>query len=76
MSKQTSPTLRFLGAAGTVTGSRYLIETGGRRILIDCGLFQGFKTLRDRNRKPFPVRPSTRCFSPMRISTTPAICPR
>ena len=51
--------LRFLGAAGTVTGSRYLIEAGGRRILVDCGLFQGFKQLRARNRKPFPVRPST-----------------
>ena len=51
--------LRFLGAAGTVTGSRYLIEAAGRRILVDCGLFQGFKQLRARNRKPFPVRPST-----------------
>lgn len=50
-------TLRFLGATGTVTGSRYLIETGHRCILVDCGLFQGFKNLRDRNRKPFPVRP-------------------
>ena len=52
------PSIRFLGAAGTVTGSRYLIEVGQRRILIDCGLFQGFKTLRDRNRKPFPARPA------------------
>lgn len=51
--------LRFLGAAGTVTGSRYLIEAGGRRILVDCGLFQGFKQLRARNRKPFPVRPGS-----------------
>ncbi len=53
------PRLRFLGAAGTVTGSRYLVEIGRRRILIDCGLFQGYKTLRLRNRKPFPVRPSS-----------------
>lgn len=53
------PTLRFLGAAGTVTGSRYLVEWGQRRILIDCGLFQGFKQLRRRNRKPFPVRPKS-----------------
>ncbi|MBC2861637.1 MBL fold metallo-hydrolase [Stappia sp. 28M-7] len=53
------PKLRFLGAAGTVTGSRYLIEAMGRRILIDCGLFQGFKQLRTRNRKPFPVRVNT-----------------
>lgn len=58
MTRLTRPTLRFLGAAGTVTGSRYLVEVGHRRILVDCGLFQGFKTLRDRNRKPFPVRPS------------------
>lgn len=53
------PTLRFLGAAGTVTGSRYLIEWRHRRVLIDCGLFQGFKQLRRRNRKPFPVRPAS-----------------
>lgn len=59
MARDIRPTLRFLGAAGTVTGSRYLLEFGERHILIDCGLFQGFKTLRDRNRKPFPVRPST-----------------
>jgi len=58
MSQFRPPTLRFLGAAGTVTGSRYLIEAGQRRILVDCGLFQGFKQLRPRNRKPFPVRPS------------------
>lgn len=57
MTRFARPSLRFLGAAGTVTGSRYLIEAGRRRILIDCGLFQGFKTLRDRNRKPFPARP-------------------
>ncbi len=59
MKHSDHPTLRFLGAAGTVTGSRYLIEAGNRRILIDCGLFQGFKQLRRRNRKPFPVRPSS-----------------
>lgn len=53
------PKLRFLGAAGTVTGSRYLIEALGQRILIDCGLFQGFKQLRARNRRPFPVRPNS-----------------
>lgn len=52
-------TLQFLGAAGTVTGSRYLVESGGRRILVDCGLFQGYKQLRDRNRAPFPVPPDT-----------------
>ena len=55
----SSPTLQFLGAAGTVTGSRYLIEAGGRRLLVDCGLFQGHKQLRDRNRADFPVPPDT-----------------
>lgn len=51
--------LRFLGAADTVTGSRYLIDTGAARILVDCGLFQGYKVLRDRNRAPFPVPPES-----------------
>jgi metallo-beta-lactamase family protein len=41
--------LTFLGATGTVTGSRYLLEHGGRRLLVDCGLFQGLKQLRLRN---------------------------
>ena len=41
--------ITFLGGAGTVTGSKYLIETQGRRILVDCGLFQGFKQWRNRN---------------------------
>ncbi len=47
--------IRFLGAAGTVTGSRYLLTQGGHSILIDCGLFQGVKNIRSRNWKPFPV---------------------
>jgi len=38
--------LSFLGATGTVTVSKYLIEHDGRRVLVDCGLFQGFKQLR------------------------------
>jgi metallo-beta-lactamase family protein len=42
-------TLHFLGAIDTVTGSRYLVDTGSARILVDCGLFQGFKKLRQRN---------------------------
>lgn len=54
-----TPTLRFLGAADTVTGSRYLVETRKGRILVDCGLFQGYKVLRDRNRAPFPVPPES-----------------
>lgn len=52
------PMLRFLGAAGTVTGSRHLLEIGDRRILLDCGLFQGVKTLRLRNWAPFQVPPA------------------
>ncbi len=50
--------LTFLGAARTVTGSKYLVETGGHKILIDCGLFQGLKELRLRNWEPLPVDPS------------------
>jgi len=49
--------LTFAGAAGTVTGSRYLLDTGTRRILLDCGLFQGYKQLRLRNWARFPVSP-------------------
>lgn len=49
--------LSFLGAAGTVTGSKYLIETGNKRYLVDCGLFQGLKPLRLRNWEPLPVEP-------------------
>ena len=50
--------LTFLGAAGTVTGSKYLLEANGRRLLIDCGLFQGLKELRLRNWNRLPVPPS------------------
>jgi metallo-beta-lactamase family protein len=53
------PTLTFLGAARTVTGSKYLLEVDGRRILFDCGLFQGLKDLRLRNWSPLPVPPET-----------------
>lgn len=49
--------IRFLGAAGTVTGSRYLLSHNDTKILIDCGLFQGVKTIRSRNWKPFPASP-------------------
>ena len=47
--------LRFFGAAGTVSGSRHLLEVEGSRVLFDCGLFQGEKRLRLRNWEPFPV---------------------
>ena len=59
MTAHASHTLRFLGAAGTVTGSRYLIDAGGQRILVDCGLFQGYKQLRERNWAEFPVAPAS-----------------
>ncbi|MFA5773977.1 MAG: MBL fold metallo-hydrolase [Ilumatobacteraceae bacterium] len=51
--------MTFWGAAGTVTGSRHLVESAGRRILIDCGLFQGHKLLRQRNWDSFPVEPKS-----------------
>jgi len=51
--------LTFLGATGTVTGSKTLIEHAGRRVLVDCGLFQGLKTLRMRNWAPLPVDPAS-----------------
>lgn len=57
-SKQYS-TLTFLGAAGTVTGSKFLLTVGSRRILIDCGMFQGDQEWRDRNWDQFPVPPSS-----------------
>ena len=47
--------LTFMGAAGTVTGSRYLLEHRGQRLLVDCGLFQGLKQLRLRNWDAFPA---------------------
>lgn len=53
------PTLQFLGAAETVTGSRTLFRRKSLKVLIDCGLFQGFKSLRLRNRAPFPVAPDS-----------------
>lgn len=52
-------TLSFWGAAGSVTGSKYLIDTGAARVLIDCGMFQGLKELRERNWQPTPFDPST-----------------
>jgi metallo-beta-lactamase family protein len=54
-----SLSLTFLGAAGTVTGSRFLLENNGRRVLVDCGLFQGLRELRQRNWAHFSVEPAS-----------------
>lgn len=51
--------MQFLGATGTVTGSKYLVTSGPSKILVDCGLFQGFKQLRLRNWSSLPVAPSS-----------------
>jgi metallo-beta-lactamase family protein len=56
------PSLTFLGGAGTVTGSEYLVEAGGSQILVDCGMFQGEKALRLRNW-------ATPAFDPARLET-------
>ena len=51
--------LTLLGGAGTVTGSKFLLEHDGRRVLLGCGLFQGLKDLRVRNWAEFPIDPAT-----------------
>jgi len=56
MMKNNRINIHFLGAAGTVTGSKYLVDTGDRKILIDCGLFQGLKELRLKNWEYPPVK--------------------
>lgn len=53
------PVLTFLGAAGTVTGSRFLLESGQVRVLVDAGLYQGLADLRRRNWEDFPVPADT-----------------
>jgi metallo-beta-lactamase family protein len=50
--------ISFFGGVGTVTGSKYLLEHNGKRILVDCGLFQGYKELRERNWQPPPFDPA------------------
>ena len=50
--------LQFLGATDTVTGSKYLLQQGSSNVLVDCGLFQGYKQLRLRNWSPLPINPS------------------
>lgn len=59
LTRSALPTLTFVGGAGTVTGSKTLLETPGGRVLVDCGLFQGAKKLRLQNWDAFPVDPST-----------------
>ena len=59
MDKAPHTTLTFLGAAGTVTGSKFLLTVGTRRILVDSGLFQGEKQWRNRNWEPFPTDPAS-----------------
>ncbi len=51
--------LTFLGAAGSVTGSKYLVEAAGKRLLIDCGIFQGLHELTERNFQPLAVDPKS-----------------
>jgi metallo-beta-lactamase family protein len=51
--------ITFLGAAGCVTGSKYLVEAAGKRLLVDCGLFQGSNELKDRNWTLLPIDPKT-----------------
>jgi len=53
-----SASLQFLGAAGTVTGSKHLVTYNDKRVLLDCGLFQGLKELRLRNWQPLEVPPA------------------
>lgn len=55
----SSPTLTFLGAAGTVTGSRFLVESDEARVLVDAGLYQGLADLRRRNWESLPFDPAT-----------------
>lgn len=51
--------LTFLGAAGSVTGSKYLVEAAGKRLLVDCGIFQGLRELTERNYQPLSIDPRT-----------------
>jgi metallo-beta-lactamase family protein len=51
--------LTFLGAAGSVTGSKYLVEAAGKRLLVDCGIFQGLRELTERNYQPLSIEPRT-----------------
>lgn len=59
MNTNENITLQALGGAGTVTGSKYLLRTPSFTLLVDCGLFQGLKSLREKNWSPLPVDPAT-----------------
>jgi metallo-beta-lactamase family protein len=54
-----SPTIKFLGAVGTVTGSRFLVQGKSSKVMVDCGLYQGLKELREKNWEPFPEDPKS-----------------
>ena len=56
--------LTFLGAAGTVTGSKYLVEAAGKKLLLDCGIFQGSAELSARNFKPLSADPTRIVLTP------------
>ncbi|MGZ4709548.1 MAG: TIGR00730 family Rossman fold protein [Acidimicrobiales bacterium] len=58
-SPREGPVLTFLGGTGTVTGSKFLVDTPSSRVLVDCGLYQGIKELRERNWARFPVDPTS-----------------
>ena len=75
--KHYEPYFVIPGAAGTVTGSRFLLEKGGSRILVDCGLFRGSRTCESAtgNRFRFHHRASTPCCSLTPISTIRGTCP-
>ncbi|HUF02960.1 MAG TPA: MBL fold metallo-hydrolase [Aridibacter sp.] len=51
--------ISFYGGVGTVTGSKYLVESNGKKVLVDCGLFQGLRELRERNWEPLPFDPAS-----------------
>ena len=65
--------LQFLGAAQEVTGSCFLVEAGGARFLVDCGMHQGGREVQARNHLPWPFDPADIDFVP--TSTTAACCP-
>jgi metallo-beta-lactamase family protein len=55
--QESRPMLTFLGGAGTVTGSKFLADSGRARVLLDCGMFQGAQEFRRRNWEPFGSAP-------------------